>query len=135
MDNTGPDINNLRRLAEMLPDYVQARAQRKIKVKGRNPKFPEHVCRICGRPHGAGSEGKTPGSQVCQPCQQRLDAGQSAIVGDGRYAFVVSESLQDKETHLGTINHVTKAVMDNVMDRFGMQQIQKRHDASEESSN
>lgn len=88
--NTGPNPENLRRLAGMLPSMVQGMATGRIGGKGKPAlRFPRWSCPACCATWGKPYTPEPPANRPCRACGNCLKAGGVIMVClDGRFVRV-----------------------------------------------
>jgi hypothetical protein len=118
MERHDPSPEFFRNLKDQLPGFKQELEKKRV-LKGQTPveeMVPKKCCTVCGKGFDWGRiKGPIPELAVCDKCQAKLDAGETALKSDNRYAFIKSASLADMA---GQIMQVSPDVMDKVQTHY-----------------
>jgi hypothetical protein len=116
-----PNPENLRKLYESLPDYVeQLEQKREFRGEKRVSKsLPKNLCDICGRGYNHSylvlKESVPEMDGHCPRCDKLLEEKYTALISGNSFAFVKSSVLEDMQ---GTIQKVSPKVMKAVAKHF-----------------
>lgn len=118
----GPDPENLRRLHENLPDFVEQRESKRI-FAGQKPvsKSRAHkACRICGKLFDFRiiENMLLPELGECDKCSKLLKQGYIAFSSANYYCFGKSKSLEDLA---GTVVECSPEIMQKLQDVFSLE--------------
>ena len=114
-ERKGPDRQTLRKLAGMMPSFIQHQEQKRKTRAGtvRRTMRPRKLCSICARlfDYVETTEEISMGAGHCELCAAKLKEGYTALVCADRFAFVKSDRLKDLA---GTVEQVSPEVMAEV---------------------
>lgn len=119
-----PSPENLRRLYEALPDYVeQLEEKREARGEKRVSKsLPKNLCDICGRGYNHSylvlKDSVPEMDGHCPRCETFLKEGYTALIAGNEFAFIKSASLEDMA---GKVQKISSDTMTAVKKNFTLE--------------